>query len=824
MAKQQTKPPQKSGKNELKDNPLRENLHRLISTMLGNDFYPPRKDTFYNGIAYYVRERLIDRWLTAQRSYYHTKAKRVYYLSMEFLPGPFLQNYIINLQMEEECRKALEDSGFDLFQLAEEESDPGLGNGGLGRLASCYMDSLACLDIPSYGYGIRYDYGIFQQSIVNGYQIEMCDNWLMNGNPWEITRRNFLYTVKFYGRSEQYTDGQGKQRRRWVDTDNVSAMACDTLIPGYGTNTVNNMRLWAAMSSKDFNLQFFNHGDYMKAMEAKVLTENISKVLYPSDEAEQGKELRLKQQYFFVAATFQDIMRRYKKKHDSFDDLPNLVAVQLNDTHPSISIAELMRILVDDEGIEWEAAWNLCVRTFAYTNHTVLPEALETWPASLLGRLLPRHLEIIYEINHRFLQEVEKRHPGDDAMLSRMSIIQEGAEKYVRMAHLAIVGSHSVNGVAALHTKILKTDLFKEFDMFFPGKFKNITNGTTQRRWLLQANPGLSKFITSTIGAGWVRDLYELKKLIPHADDKKFRSSWRKIKLENKKLLADYILKKTGVKVNEHSMFDMQTKRIHEYKRQLLNLLHVITLYNRIKENTASSSVSRTVIFGGKAAPGYFMAKLIIKLINSVAAKVNADPDIKERLKVVFLPNYCVSQAEKIISAADLSEQISTAGLEASGTGNMKFALNGALTIGTLDGANIEIMEEVGEENIFIFGLKVDEIESLKNNGYNPYEYYEHDPELKKAVDMIASGYFSPEKTDLFVPVKKALLDYGDRYFLMADYRDFIDCQEKVNKVYTDKEVWTRRSIMNTANMGKFSSDRAVMEYANNIWNVGKIK
>ncbi|TAN44287.1 MAG: glycogen/starch/alpha-glucan phosphorylase [Nitrospirae bacterium] len=822
MAKKNTESTIKSGEVGILDNPLRKNLHRLINTMLGNDFYPPRKDTFYNGLAYYVRERLIDRWLTAQRSYYHTKAKRVYYLSMEFLPGPFLKNYIINLHMEEECRKALEDSGFDLDQLAEEESDPGLGNGGLGRLASCYMDSLACLDIPSYGYGIRYDYGIFQQNIVNGHQVEICDNWLMNGNPWEIARRNFLYTVKFYGRSEQYTDDSGNIRRRWVDTDNVSAMACDTLIPGYGTNTVNNMRLWAAMSSKDFNLQFFNSGDYMRAMKAKVLTENISKVLYPSDEAEQGKELRLKQQYFFVAATFQDIMRRYKKKHTSFEDLPNLVAVQLNDTHPSISIAELMRILIDEETMDWDTAWGLCVKTFAYTNHTVLPEALETWPVSLFGRLLPRHLEIIYEINHRFLQEVEKRYPGNTDMLSRMSIIQEGSEKRVRMAHLAIVGSHSVNGVAALHTNILKTRLFRDFDLFFPGRFKNITNGITQRRWLLQANPGLSGLITSTVGPHWIRDLYELKKLIPRSDEKKFRALWRKVKLDNKKLLAHYILQKTGIEVNEHSMFDMQTKRIHEYKRQLLNLLHVITLYNRIKESTADNFVPRTVIFGGKAAPGYFMAKLTIKLINSVAAVVNADPDVKGKLKVVFLPNYCVSLAEKVVSAADLSEQISTAGLEASGTGNMKFALNGALTIGTLDGANIEIMEEVGEKNIFIFGLKVEEVEGLRNKGYDPYEYYRNDAELKKAVDMIGSGYFSPEKPDLFLPIKKALLDYGDMYFLMADYRDFVRCQEEVSRVYTDKEEWTRRSIMNTANMGKFSSDRAVMEYANNIWNVSK--
>jgi starch phosphorylase len=739
---------------------------------------------------------------------------------MEFLPGRFLQNYIINLDMEEECKKALEGSGFRLEDLVEEEPDPGLGNGGLGRLASCYMDSLACLEIPGYGYGIRYDYGIFHQGIVDGYQVEECDNWLSNGNPWEIARRNFLYTVKFYGRSESYTDADGNVRYRWVDSENVKAMACDIIIPGYGTEIVNNMRLWAAMASKEFNLRFFNMGDYIKAMEAKVFSENISKVLYPGDEPEQGKELRLRQQYFFVAATFKDIMRRFKKKHGNFKGLPDFVAVQLNDTHPAISIPELMRLLIDKEGLGWDEAWDICVRTFAYTNHTVLPEALETWPVELIERLLPRHMEIIYEINHRFLEDVKKRYPGDIGKLSRMSIIQEGHRKRVRMANLAVIGSHTVNGVAELHTHILKTSLFRDFDEFFPGRFINITNGITQRRWLLQANPGLAGLITSTIGPDWILDLYELKKLIPYAEDKAFRFSWQKVKKDNKRLLAEYIMLKTGVEVNIDSMFDIQIKRIHEYKRQLLNVLHVITLYNSIKENPRAKFVPRTVIFGGKAAPGYFMAKLTIKLINSVAEKVNNSPYVKEKLKVVFLPNYCVSQAEKVIPAADLSEQISMAGMEASGTGNMKFALNGALTIGTLDGANVEIMEEVGEANIFIFGLREVEVEALKAGGYNPYDYYNKDPELKKAVDMIGSGYFSPGKPDLFLPIKRTLLDYGDRYLLLADYRMYINFQEEASKVYLDREEWTRRSILNTANMGKFSSDRAVMEYAKNIWNI----
>lgn len=798
----------------------KKHLHRLIVSMLGNDYVPPRKDTYYNGLAYYVRERLIDRWIRAQRSYYDTEAKRVYYLSMEFLPGRFLRNYIINLRLEEDCKKALEGSGFTLDHLEEEESDPGLGNGGLGRLASCYMDSMACLNISGYGYGIRYDYGIFHQNIVNGYQVEECDNWLRKGNPWEIARRNFLYTVHFYGRSEQYTGRDGRVRYRWTDTDTINAMACDTLIPGYGTETVNNMRLWAALSSLEFNLRFYNLGDYMKAMEAKVLTENISKVLYPSDEAEQGKELRLKQQYFFVAATFQDIIRRHKKKHASFKNLPEHVAVQLNDTHPAISIPELMRILMDEEGLGWDEAWNICVRCFAYTNHTVLPEALETWPVPLMGRLLPRHMEIINEINRRFLKDVEKRYPGDIAKLSRMSIIKEGAEKVVRMAHLAIVGSHSVNGVAELHTAILKNSLFKDFDEFFPGRLRNITNGITQRRWLLQANPRLSDLITSTIGPEWICNLYELRKLIPHADDENFRSSWKEVKRENKKLLADYILRKTGIEVSVDSIFDVQAKRIHEYKRQLLNILHVITLYNRIREKPNTAFVPRTVIFGGKAAPGYFMAKLIIKLITAVARAINNDHNINAGLKVVFLPNYCVSQAEKVVAAADLSEQISTAGMEASGTGNMKFAINGALTIGTLDGANIEIMQEVGRENIFIFGLTSGEVEQMRSSGYNPCDYYNNDPELKRTLDVIASGYFSPEEPDLFIPVVKALLEHGDQYFVLADYRPFVHAQEKASRGYLDSERWVRRSIMNTANMGKFSSDRAVMEYAKHIWKV----
>jgi starch phosphorylase len=584
------------------------------------------------------------------------------------------------------------------------------------------------------------------------------------------------------------------------------------------------MRLWAALSSREFDLEYFNKGDYIGAMEAKVISENISKVLYPSEEAAGGKELRLKQQYFFVSATFQDIMRRFKKKHHSFADFPDLVAVHLNDTHPSIGIPELMRLLIDEEGLGWEKAWEICERTFAYTNHTLLPEALETWPVEMLGKVLPRHLEIIYEINHRFLEKVKERYPGNPDLLSKLSLIQEWPERRVRMAHLAIVGCHSVNGVSALHTRLLKKGLFKEFDDFFPGRIKNITNGISPRRWLLQANPELSRLITSIIGPDWICDLYKLKELIPYADDPEFQSAWREVKRKNKKLLARYILRKIGLGVDPDTLFDVHVKRIHEYKRQLLNVLHVVTLYNRIKERPASEIVPRTVIFAGKAAPAYSQAKLIIKLITSVAKVVNNDSDVNGRLKVIFLPNYCVSQAEKIVPAADLSEQISTAGMEASGTGNMKFALNGAQIIGTLDGANIEIMKEVGEENMFIFGLKAEEVEALRNGGYDPLKYYRTDPELRKTIDMIGLGRLSSGDRDLFAPLLHELLEKGDKYMVLADYRSFVRAQERAGKMYKDAVKWTRRSILNTANMGNFSSDRAIQEYAQKIWDVKPIE
>ena len=799
---------------------LTDDIQRHIVSNLGEETYGMSYFRYFKGLAYSIRDRLIQAWLDTQRDYYDSQVKRVYYLSLEFLPGRFLMNYLINMGLERSCREVMEKLGLSLEDLEEVEWDSGLGNGGLGRLASCYLDSMASLKIPGYGYGILYDYGIFYQNIVNGYQEESCDNWRRQGNPWEIVRSEHLYEINFNGRSESYCDEEGQQRYRWVDTENVMAVPCDILIPGYGGDHVTNMRLWASQSTREFNLTVFNRGDYAGAMHEKVMSENISKVLYPDDQEEQGRELRLKQQYFLVAATLQDILRRHKKQHGTVTGLADYTAVQLNDTHPAIAIAEMMRLLVDIEHLVWNQAWEICNRTFAYTNHTVLPEALETWPLSLIGHLLPRHQEIIYEINHRFLKEVEDRYPGDGARRSRMSIIAEGPERRVRMAHLAIVGSHSVNGVAALHTQILKDNLFSDFHQFYPDKFKNITNGVTPRRWLLQANPALSRLITQAIGTEWICDLSKLKELIPLADDPEFRQAFALAKLENKKRLARYVLRKLGMGINPRTMFDCQFKRMHEYKRQLLNILHVVTRYNRIKGNPDGSFVPRMVLMGGKAAPGYYRAKLIIKLFNSVAEVVNNDPEVKGRLRMLFLPNYCISQAEKVIPAADLSEQISTAGMEASGTGNMKFSLNGALTIGTLDGANVEIREEVGPENFFLFGLRSEEVDQMRHEGYNPFHFYESDPELKQAIDQIGSGFFLPGEPSLFTPIVNALLRDGDYFLVLADYRSYVDTQGRVDELFRDQEEWTRKAILNTGNMGNFSSDRAVMEYAQQIWGI----
>ncbi|MCP5515310.1 MAG: glycogen/starch/alpha-glucan phosphorylase [Spirochaetales bacterium] len=786
---------------------------------LAKDQYSATKLDVFNGLAMTLRDFLFERWIETQQTYYNKGAKRVYYLSLEFLMGRTLTNTIINLGMHDVISKAVSELGLDLNEIEELEYDAGLGNGGLGRLAACFLDSMATLELPAYGYGIRYEYGIFFQKIIDGYQVETPDPWLRYGNPWEIPRPEFLYPVTFYGHLNEYNDSEGFYHCDWEGGTQVMAMAYDVPIPGYNNNTVNNMRLWAAKSTRDFELDYFNHGNYEQAVSDKVVTETLSKVLYPNDNVFEGKELRLKQEYFFVSATLQDIIRRYKKTHGSnFSHFSDKVAVQLNDTHPAIGIAELMRILLDVENLSWEESWDITVNTFGYTNHTILPEALEKWPMSLFSKVLPRHIKIINEINFRFLNEIERRYPGDISKLSRMSIIEEGNEKRVRMANLAIIGSHSVNGVSQLHSDIIRDDIFSDFHLMYPGKFNNKTNGITQRRWLAVCNPMLAGLITESIGGGWIRDLYKLKKLIPLAKDKSFLSRWEKVKTANKKVLADYIYRHNCIEVDPESIFDCQVKRLHEYKRQLLNILHAVTLYNRIRENPDSVKVKRTIILAGKAAPGYYTAKLIIKLVNAVAETVNNDSSVKGMLKVVFLANYGVSLAEKIIPAANLSEQISTAGTEASGTSNMKFALNGALTIGTLDGANIEILEEVGKDNIFIFGYDSAGLSKIKSMGYDPQYYYNTNDELKKALDMISSGYFSPYNTDLFKPLTDSLIYHGDNYMLLADYQSYIDSQRQVEELYFDRSGWNTKSVLNVAKSGKFSSDRTIEEYAKDIW------
>ncbi len=801
-------------------NALRDSFARHLECSLAKDAYSATMLDIYKSLAYTVRDRMVKRWIDTQQSYYDNDVKRVYYLSMEFLMGRTLGNSLINLNLHGDVVQACFDLGYDLEELREVEWDAGLGNGGLGRLAACFLDSMATMELPAYGYGIRYEYGIFSQKIKDGYQVESPDNWLRYENPWEIARPEYLYTVQFYGRVHQYTDAGGKLCHEWVDTQDVMAMAYDTPIPGYRNNTVNNLRLWAAKSTREFDFSYFNEGNYIRAVENKQRSEIISKVLYPNDDKFEGKELRLKQEYFFVSATLQDVMRRFKKGHQDFSKFNDKVAVQLNDTHPAIAIPELMRMLIDVEHLEWEKAWEITVKTFGYTNHTILPEALEKWSVSLMERVLPRHIQIIYEINRRFLSEVAYRFPGSSEHQQAMSLIDENGGKKVCMAHLAIVGSHSTNGVAALHTELLKSHVFKPFYEMFPERFYNITNGITQRRWLQKCNPELAQFITKNIGDGWVKNLQELKKLIAFAEDKGFRDEWRKIKLSNKLRLAGYLMHDDTFAINVNAMFDCQVKRIHEYKRQLLNVLHVIYLYNKIRANPTAEYTPRSVIIGGKAAPGYVTAKLIIKLINSVADVVNNDPVIGGRLRLYFLANYRVSLAEKTIPATDLSEQISTAGTEASGTGNMKFALNGALTIGTLDGANIEIKNEVGDDNIFIFGMTVEEIKQLKNKGYRPYDYYQKNPELKEVLDMIGNGHFSPQHPYVFRPIVDSLLYQGDQYFLLADFASYVSCQERVSRLYRDREEWTKKSILNVARIGVFSSDRSIQEYAQKVWSV----
>jgi len=795
-------------------------LNHIAFTQAKVASFATRRD-LYQSLAMTVRDRLIDRWIATRRTYMsRPDAKRVYYLSLEYLMGRTLGNSLINLHLYDECYQALFELGYDLEDIREVEEEAGLGNGGLGRLAACFLDSMATLELPGCGYGIRYNFGMFHQRIQNGHQVEEPDDWLRLGNPWQIPRPEHTIRVRFYGRVEGYTDEHGRSRRRWVDTHDVLALPYDMPVPGYRNNTVNNLRLFSARSTREFDLDYFNHGDYLRACEDKARAENITKVLYPKDDFFQGKELRLKQEYLLVAASLHDILDRFASQHDDWRLLPERVAIQLNDTHPALAVPELMRLLMDREGLDWDQAWDLTVRTCAYTNHTIMPEALERWPVSLLSNLLPRHLEIIFEINRRFLEEVGRRCPGDLDLLGRVSLIEEGYEKQVRMANLAIVGSHSVNGVSALHSRILRERVFHDFDACYPGRFNNKTNGITPRRWLKKANPPLAYLITDAVGEGWEQDLGRLQGLTALADDPEFQARWREVKQVNKERLAAYVRKTRGVALEAGTLFDCQVKRFHDYKRQLLNILSVITFYNRIKAGTAGDFVPRTVILGGKAAPGYLHAKLTIRLANAVGRVLREDPDLEGRLQLAFLPNYGVALAEFIMPAAELSQQISTAGMEASGTGNMKFALNGALTIGTLDGANIEIREEVGEENIFIFGLTAEEIAVRRAAGYNSWDYYQSDGELRTALDQIRDNRFSPREPGIFQPLLDRLLNEGDPYMLLADYAAYLQCQELVSQVYRDPARWSRMSILNTANMGKFSSDRTIREYAEQIWNV----
>jgi glycogen phosphorylase len=786
---------------------------------LAKDQYTATSYDDFMAMSIAVRDRLVERWILTQQKYHKENVKRVYYFSMEFLIGRLLGSNIQNLGLTKPVNSVCNDLDIELENLRDNELDAGLGNAGLGRLAACFLDSMATLGIPAHGYGIRYDYGIFNQKIINGYQVEFPDEWLRQANPWEFARPEYTVKIRFNGHTSTYQDERGKTRIRWVDTDDVLATPYDIPVAGYGNSIVNNLRLWSARSTEEFDFQYFNDGNYERAVYNKVLSENISKVLYPNDNVSHGKELRLKQEYFFTAASIADIIRRFRIENSDLRKLPDKAAIQLNDTHPAISIVELMRVLIDDFNLEWDTAWDITTRTFAYTNHTIMPEAIESWPVPLLEKLLPRHMQIIYEINLRFLKDVAVKFPGDNDRLGRMSIIEEGYPKRVKMGHLSVVGSHSVNGVSALHSELLKTRLFKDFYELWPSKFNNKTNGITQRRWLAKSNPALSGLITATIGDKWITNLYELKKLQAYKDNAAFREKWQKIKKDNKKNLSDYILKTTGITVDPESMFDIQVKRIHEYKRQLLFTFYIISQYLKAKKDPSSIIVPRTFIIGGKAAPGYFMAKLIIKFMNSVGDVINKDKTIRDTIKLVFLENYRVSLAEKIFPASDLSEQISTAGTEASGTGCMKFMVNGALTIGTLDGANVEMVEEVGKDNIFIFGHKTEEIEALRRRGYNPQEFINRSPALKEVFNLIRSNFFSPVDFGLFDPIANSLMS-GDYFFVCADFDQYCDMQDIVSSNYLNKTDWTRKSILNVSRSGKFSSDRTIEEYARDIWHV----
>ncbi|XP_076464267.1 glycogen phosphorylase, muscle form-like [Babylonia areolata] len=805
------------------------NRHLHFTLMKDRDLASCRDH--YSALAHTVRDHLVGRWVRTQQHYDATDPKRVYYLSLEFFMGRTLSNTMMNLGINESCDEAMFQLGIAMEEIEDMEQDAGLGNGGLGRLAACFLDSMATLGLAAMGYGIRYDYGIFSQKIVNGFQTEEADNWLMYGNLWEKERpeREYTVPVNFYGRCEQDPETGAC---RWVDTVVVHAVPYDTPVPGYANNTVNTLRLWSAEAPKNFHLSAFNNGDYVNAVCDRNMADNISRVLYPVDDKFEGKELRLKQEYFLVAASLHDIIRRFKMvtKTDrslvrtDFSLFPQKAAVQLNDTHPSLAIPELIRLLMDVEGLSWDQAWDITVQTCAYTNHTVLPEALECWPVHMLERTLPRHLKIIFDINHQLLSKVDLRWPGDVDRRRRMSLVIEGPNRRVNMAHLAIEGAHAVNGVAAIHSQIVKDKVFRDYAELYPGRFQNKTNGITPRRWLLLCNPNLADVISERIGQGWITNLEQLRGLERFGQENRLLHAIMKVKQENKEKLATFIERNYGVSVNVDSMFDIQVKRIHEYKRQLLNVLHVITLYNRLKGHRVQKEdfTPRTVMIGGKAAPGYHMAKMIIKLINSVADRINNDPEVGDLLKVVFLENYGVTLAQKIIPAADLSEQISMAGTEASGTGNMKFMLNGALTIGTLDGANVEMLEEMGSDNIFIFGMNVGEVEELKQKGYNPRHYYHSDEELRQCLDQINSDYYSPGEHHLFSDLYHSLLSHhnADRYCLLADYRSYVNSQEAVAKLYQNPMEWARKCLANIASSGKFSSDRTIREYARDIWNV----
>jgi glycogen phosphorylase len=801
----------------------------LKRAFLDNLFYIqgkyPRLATqndYYMALAYTVRDRLLQRWLGTTATYLDRHERTVCYFSAEFLMGPHLGNNLINLEIEDPVKAAIADLCIDFEKLLEQEEEPGLGNGGLGRLAACYLESLATQEIPAIGFGIRYEYGIFDQCIQDGWQVEITDKWLRYGNPWEVPRPEWAVGVPFGGRTELFRDEHGHDHSRWIPTRVVKGVPYDTPIVGYRNNTANTLRLWKAEAAESFSFGAFNEGDYYGAVQDKVVSETLTKVLYPNDEKVAGKQLRLEQQFFFVSCSLQHLINIPLGQNLPVEQFHEKFVIQLNDTHPAIAIAELMRLLMDEHGVDWQIAWSITQQTFAYTNHTLLPEALEKWPLAMFQSLLPRHLEIIYDLNAHFLDEVRLRFPGDNDRLARLSLIDEGGERYVRMAHLACVGSHAINGVAELHSNLLKDTVLHDFYALFPEKFTNVTNGVTPRRWLVLSNPRLTHLICDRIGEGWIKNLEDLRQLEPAAEDAAFRAQWRGVKQTIKQDLATYLDQLIGIQVDPRSLFDIQVKRIHEYKRQHLNILHVATLYFRLKANPQLEMTPRTVMFGGKAAPSYRMAKLMIKLINAIGEVVNRDPVTRDRLRVVFIPDFNVKVGQRIYPAADLSEQISTAGMEASGTGNMKFAMNGALTIGTLDGANIEIREEVGAENFFLFGLSAQEVQALKSNGYRPEAFYQANETLKAVLDFIADGYFSHGDRDLFRPLVDQL-KLNDPFLVLADYQSYVDCQDQIAQVYRDPELWSRMSILNTARMGKFSSDRAIQEYCEEIWKIKSV-